>query len=297
MLWNILQSRELQLWADLFFIIPTIIISLFFVKSNYTIPILVLAIFLGYGIIGFLDDFIKVKFKRNLGLHAYQKIIFQLSIALIVAVYVYKSSLLQNSIFIPFTTIKLDLGLFIIPFIVLVFLATSNSVNLTDGLDGLAGSVSLVFFIAISFFNLFYTSFFSSSLSIEYLTQMQNINTICFAVSGSLLAFLLFNGHPACIFMGDTGSLALGGLIATICAFSGLSLYIIVIGFMFVLSSVSVIIQVISFKLTKKRVFLMAPFHHHLQHKGMHENKIVVIYIVITILLAVLSGILLMNIL
>ena len=260
-------------------------------------PLLILAIFLGYGIIGFLDDFIKIKFKRNLGLHAYQKILFQLSIALIVALYVYKSSILNKFIYIPFTAFKLDLGVFIIPFIVLVFLSTTNSVNLTDGLDGLAGSVSLIFFIAFTFLNLFYTSFFSSSLSSEYTIQMQNINTICFSISGALLAFLAYNGHPASIFMGDTGSLALGGLIASVCIFSGLSLYIVVIGFMFVLSAVSVIIQVISFKLTKKRVFLMAPFHHHLQHKGMHENKIVIIYILITILLAVISSILLLRLL
>lgn len=279
--------------GGIIFILPTVIISLFFIKNNYTVPLLVLSVFLGYGIIGFLDDFIKIKFKRNLGLKAYQKLLFQLVIALIVAFFVYKSNLLPTGIYIPFSQNKIDLGVFIIPFIVLVFLATTNSVNLTDGLDGLAGSVSLIFFIFIVIISSFYLNFYADNIYGEYIAQMKNINNICCCVSGGLLAFLVFNFFPAKIFMGDTGSLALGGLIAIVCCFNGTSLYIPVIGFMFVVSALSVIIQVLYFKKTKKRVFLMAPFHHHLQHKGMYETKIVFIYIVITILLGLTSMLLL----
>ena len=128
-----------------------------------------------------------------------------------------------------------------------------------------------------------------NSLQPEYINQMQNLNTICWCVCGGLLAFLVFNFYPAKIFMGDTGSLSLGGLMAVICSFNGTSLYIPIIGLMFVVSAVSVILQVLYFKRTKKRIFLMAPFHHHLQHKGMYETKIVFIYIVITLILALAS--------
>lgn len=265
------------------FIIPTIIASLFFFKSNLTIPLLCLAVFLAYSIVGFLDDFIKIKYKRNLGLRPYQKVLFQLAIALVVAFFVYRNSFLSG-IFIPFAMTKFNLGWLIIPYIVLVFVATTNSVNLTDGLDGLAGGVSCVFFVCIAIISSIYLKN-TADIQTEYFLQMQNINTICLAVAGSLLGFLVFNFYPAKIFMGDTGSLGLGALIACVCIFNGTSLYIPIIGFLFVVSSLSVIIQVLHFKRTKKRIFLMAPFHHHLQHKGMYETKIVFIYIVLTIVI------------
>ncbi len=279
--------------GGIIFILPCIIVSLFFMKSNLTMPIICLMVFLSYALIGFLDDFIKIKFKRNLGLLPYQKIIFQVLIAIIIAFFVYKNGLLTDCVYLPFTTNKISLGFLIIPFVVLVFLATTNSVNLTDGLDGLAGSVSLIFFVAIAIIGNFYMFFDINSLQPEYINQMQNLNTICWCVSGGLLSFLVFNFYPAKIFMGDTGSLSLGALISVICCFNGTSLYIPIIGFMFVLSAISVIIQVCYFKKTKKRIFLMAPFHHHLQHKGMYETKIVFIYIVITLLLALISFVLL----
>ena len=146
------------------------------------------------------------------------------------------------------------MGWAIIPFIVVLFLATTNSVNLTDGLDGLAGSISLIFFVVISIINTTYTNLFLSTLSQEFVIQMQNLNTICLCISGALLAFLTFNFYPAKIFMGDTGSLALGGLMAVVCSLNGLSLFIPIIGAMFVWSAISVIIQVIYFKRTKKRI-------------------------------------------
>ena len=279
--------------GGIIFILPCIVVSLFFFKSNLTMPVLCLAVFLSYALIGFLDDFIKIKFKRNLGLLPYQKIIFQILIAVIVAFFVYNNGLLSTSIYLPFTFNKISLGYMIIPFVIVVFLATTNSVNLTDGLDGLAGSVSIIFFIAIAIISNFYMLFDVNAIQPEYINQMQNLNNICWCIAGGLLAFLVFNFYPARIFMGDTGSLSLGALMATVCCFNGTSLYIPIIGVMFVISALSVILQVLFYKKTKKRIFLMAPFHHHLQHKGMYETKIVFIYIVITILLSLISFVLL----
>lgn len=270
------------------FILPVILISLFFMKGNLIVPILTLFVFLGYGIVGFLDDFIKIKFKRNLGLRAYQKIIFQLVLALIVAIFLYKNGVFSQ-IYLPFSDKILDLKWLIIPFSILVFVSTTNSVNLTDGLDGLAGSVSFVFFVTIATISSLLLKNNPIMSNQDYFLTIQNLNTICFSCAGALLSFLIFNFYPAKIFMGDTGSLALGGLMACVCLFSGTSLYILIVGFMFVVSSVSVIIQVLHYKRTKKRIFLMAPFHHHLQHKGMYETKIVFIYIVITIVLSFFS--------
>lgn len=266
--------------GGLIFILPGIIVPLFFLSGQKNVALLCLAVFAAYGLVGFLDDYIKIKFKRNLGLRPYQKIIFQLLIALIVAFFAFRNPELSQ-IWLPFSRIRINLGWLTIPFVVLVFLATTNSVNLTDGLDGLAGSVSFVFFVVMAFVATFYMQFVGG----EYVMQVQNMNTIFFAVSGGLLAFLVFNFFPAKIFMGDTGSLALGGLMSVVCVLNGTSLYIPIVGLMFVVSSVSVILQVLHFKRTRKRIFLMAPFHHHLEHKGMYETKIVFIYIVVTFIL------------
>ncbi len=270
------------------FIVPTIIASLLFAKSNLTLSFMCLAVFLAYAVVGFLDDFIKIKYKRNLGLRAYQKVIFQLAIALVVALFVYRNGML-NGVYLPFTLTKVNFGALIIPYIILVFVATTNSVNLTDGLDGLAGSVSLITFLFIALISTFYCKNLVPDANSEYFIQMQNLNMICVAVAGGLLGFLVFNFYPAKIFMGDTGSLSLGALLACVCSFNGTSLYIPIIGIMFVVSSLSVILQVLHYKRTKKRIFLMAPFHHHLEHRGMNETKIVFIYIVLTILVGTLT--------
>ena len=266
--------------GGLIFILPTILVSIFFFKGQKLVPILCLCVFAAYALVGFLDDYIKIKFKRNLGLRPYQKIIFQLLIAIIVAVFAFRNPELSQ-IWLPFSKTRVNFGWLVIPYIVLVFLATTNSVNLTDGLDGLAGSVSFVFFVVMAFVATFYIRISGE----EYALQAQNLNLIFFAASGGLLAFLVFNFFPARIFMGDTGSLALGGLMSVVCVLNGTSLYIPIVGLMFVVSSVSVILQVLHFKRTRKRIFLMAPFHHHLEHKGMYETKIVFIYIVVTFIL------------
>lgn len=260
------------------FIISCFIVSIFFLKKDSTLALISLVVMLAYGALGFLDDFIKVKFKQNLGLRAYQKIIGQVGIAAIIAVFAYNSGLVSSEVFVPFTANTIDLGIFIIPFIVFVYLALVNSVNLIDGLDGLCGGVSFVNFISFGFLIIMY----SQTLNGKLIVEQNYLTLICFAVAGAILAFLVLNVYPAKIFMGDTGSLALGGLLASISIFARLELYILIFGIAYVITALSDVLQVIHFKRTKKRIFLMAPLHHHFQKKGMNENKIVFVYIVIT---------------
>lgn len=253
--------------GGLIFIFSGITSSLIFLRGeDFLLCLLVLLTMLGYGLLGFLDDFIKVKGGKNEGLKPYQKIIGQVGLSLIIALFVYFKLGSEIDLF----GLKINLGIFIIPFIMLFFVAVTNSVNLTDGLDGLAGGVSLVYLLTFGV--------------ILALLNYFNFGIISFAMAGAILGFLLFNGFPAKIFMGDTGSLALGGVIACLAVFSGLEFIMPIIGIMFVLSAVSDIIQVGYYKRTKKRVFLMAPLHHHFEKKGVHENRIVAVYIVITLL-------------
>ena len=247
-----------------------------------------LVCFFAFALIGFLDDFLKIKLKRNLGLKAYQKIIGQVAISIIISVFAYLNSNIGSAIYLPFSSQIIDLGWFYIPFCIFVFLATTNAVNLTDGLDGLAGGVSAAFFagfVGVEFVLLKTLPIFDGSLIAEY----NNVLILGGAVIGSLLAYLICNSHPATIFMGDTGSLALGGLISAMCIVTKQVLLIPILGIMFVVSVTSVIIQVLHFKRTKKRIFLMAPFHHHLEKKGMYETKIVTIYVIVTSIISILS--------
>ena len=247
------------------FLIP-LIFGLLFLQAENRFPALFLVIVtLSYALLGFLDDFIKIHYHRNEGLRPYQKIIGQLGLALIVGLYIYFSGTTALNFF----GLQFDIGAFVIPLVILVLLATTNSVNLTDGLDGLAGGVSFSYLL---FFGLILT----------LISGAENLAIMCFALVGALLGFLIFNVYPAKIFMGDTGSLALGGFIGTVAVLSGLELILPIMGIMFVLSALSDIIQVAYYKRTKKRVFLMAPLHHHFEQKGVHENRIVVVYIIIT---------------
>lgn len=275
--------------GGLSFLIAITITSLIITRASGVLANITIVVTLAYGVLGFLDDFIKIKLARNLGLRAYQKVIGQVAIAIIIGIFVYSSGLVGTDIYIPFTTISLDLGYFIIPFTILVFLATTNSVNLTDGLDGLASGTSLAFLVGFTF--MFYILLSKFGYLPNILAEQTNLLIVGGAGIGALLGYLMFNCYPAKIFMGDTGSLALGGLLSCLCIFSKQVLLIPILGACFVLSSVSVIIQVFSFKLTKKRVFLMAPYHHHLEKKGIHETRITFIYIVITSIISV-SGIL-----
>lgn len=271
------------------FLLTTLILAFFFLKYN-TEWFIVLLVSIFFGLLGFMDDFIKIKYKQNLGLRAYQKIIGQVGISLIFALFIYFFSSQKGNIFIPFTTNQVDIGFWVVPLIMLVMIATTNSVNLTDGLDGLAGSVSFVYLFFFTIISLFVSSSIYSLGYVGMLTEnISNISVLSMLVMGAVLGFLLFNTSKAKIFMGDVGSLMLGGYIGASACLIGQQFLIIILGFCFVFSAISVILQVAVFKLKRKRVFKMAPFHHHLQMSGLSEPKIVAIYVSTTIFLGVLS--------
>lgn len=225
-------------------------------------------------LVGFLDDWLKCSKSRNLGLKAWQKLVFQAMIAIFLGVYCFRAG--KSSLWIPFTKIRVNVGAWILPLSLLFFLGTVNAVNLTDGLDGLAAGVSMPFFLLFGI--------------IVYLqTHTDGIPILCFCLSGALTAYLLFNASPASVFMGDTGSLALGGFVSAIALISENVMYILVLGACFVFSVISVVIQVIYYKATGgKRVFLMAPAHHHFQQKGYSETRISYAYFTITLLFGLL---------
>lgn len=245
-----------------------------------------LAVFVGYAFVGFLDDFIKIKFKRNQGLYAYQKILVQLAIAVVVAIFVYRDVAIGDKLRIPFTDKQVSIGWWVIPLVVFIYLACTNGVNLTDGLDGLATSTTICYLIGmVLLLNRELSALESIGDTYAY-KQTQDVLRLCWVSIGALVAFLLFNVNDAKVFMGDTGSLALGALVACTAIFTRFSLFIPIVGLMFVVSCVSVILQVGYFKITKgKRIFLMAPYHHHLQKKGLSENRICVVYCSVTLVI------------
>ncbi len=224
-----------------------------------------LSVGLGYLAVGFLDDLLKKLRGSNLGLRPYQKILFQLAVAVTAGVYCCLEGL--TILRIPYTRLSFDIGWWMLPLGVFVFVATVNGVNLTDGLDGLAGSVSAFFFLI---------------LGALLCLQGEKGTLLSFALVGALAGYLVFNTNRASIFMGDTGSLSLGGFAASIALFSGNALAIPIVGGAFVLSSITVILQVIYYKKTGKRIFRMAPVHHHFQEKGYSEGKISYVYAILT---------------
>lgn len=216
---------------------------------------------LGHGFLGFLDDFIKAEKKRNLGLTAKQKMLGQIILAVLFCWGVVDTLHLPYSIAIPFTQIDISIGLLYYPFVVLVIVGASNAVNLTDGLDGLASGCCVIAFSAYAVYC--------------YMTGFNDLGYFIIILAGTCIGFLFFSYHPAKIFMGDTGSLALGGAIAGISVMTRTELLLIFLGMIFVLEALSVIIQVASFQLTGKRVFKMSPLHHHFELSGWSEVHVV----------------------
>lgn len=242
---------------------------------NSDMYILLISTF-GFGFIGFIDDYMKIKNKRSLGLKPYQKLIGQIILAVLLAIYQSNTSMLGTKIIVPFLSNKyLDLGIMYVPFIAFVVVGTVNSVNLTDGLDGLATGVTL---IVLSFFGLVALNWGLGSISV-----------FSAALSGACIGFLIYNAYPAKVFMGDTGSLALGGAVSAIAILLNLPLIIPIAGGIYFAEALSVIIQVTSYKLTGKRVFLMAPLHHHFEQKGWNETRVVIVFWSITVILCLIG--------
>lgn len=228
-----------------------------------TQTVVLLLVLVGFGVIGFLDDGIKVIFKRNLGLTSLQKLIGQIIIS-IAAFMLLRLGTFNTAVEIPFTDYTIDFGLFYVGFLIFWLVGFSNAVNLTDGVDGLvAGTASIAFaaFGVIALFN-----------------EQADIALVAFAITGALLGFLIFNANPAKVFMGDTGSLALGGALAMISVLVKAELLLLLIGLVFVIETLSVILQVGSFKLRKKRIFKMSPIHHHFELSGWSEWKVVLVF-------------------
>ncbi len=229
-------------------------------------PAVLLALFitLGHFVLGFLDDYIKVVKKRNLGLKAKQKMLGQILIAIVTMIVGTRVLGIDTTIWIPIADINLDIGVGYYFLVLFVLVGTSNAVNLTDGLDGLASGT-----VAIA----------SGAYALVcYMTGHFDLALFCVAMMMACVAFLRFNAHPAKVFMGDTGSLALGGAIAAVGILTHTEILLAVIGFVFVCEALSVIIQVISFKTTGKRVFRMSPIHHHFELGGWKETKVVFVF-------------------
>ena len=229
-------------------------------------PAVLLALFitLGHFVLGFLDDYIKVVKKRNLGLKAKQKMLGQILIAIVTMIVGTRVLGIDTTIWIPIADVNVDIGIGYYFLVLFVLVGTSNAVNLTDGLDGLASGT-----VAIA----------SGAYALVcYMTGHFDLAIFCVAMMMACLAFLRFNAHPAKVFMGDTGSLALGGAIAAVGILTHTEILLAVIGFVFVCEALSVIIQVISFKTTGKRVFRMSPIHHHFELGGWKETKVVFVF-------------------
>jgi len=238
---------------------------------------------LAYGVVGFLDDYIKIAKKRSMGLRAYQKIIGQFGIATVAAVYAYNNPLIGSIIYIPIANIEVDLGIFYIPFAIFVIVAMVNAVNLTDGLDGLASGVMLIIMAAFAIILAYLSTKYANDGNTLWAQDIKNLAIFSAAVAGACLGFLRFNVYPARIFMGDTGALALGGAIAIVGLFSRFALLLPLMGGVLVASCISVILQVGSYKLRKgKRIFKMAPLHHHFELCGYAETTIVSMYMITT---------------
>ena len=235
----------------------------------------------GFGLIGFLDDYIKVVMRRSLGLRAWQKLVLQFGVTVIFAYYYTEQLHYEMQMLIPFTGgiatgryISLPIGLFL-PFLFFVKVGTVNGTNFTDGLDGLASSVTLL--VAVFF-------------TVVAIGTGSTAAPVCAAVAGALMGFLVFNVYPASVFMGDTGSLALGGFVASTALLLKMPLYILIVGAIYLIEVLSVILQVGYFKITHgKRIFKMAPIHHHFEQSGWSETKVVAVFSIVTALFCLIA--------
>lgn len=248
---------------------------------------------LAFGGIGFWDDYLKVVKKRSTGLRAFQKFGLQIAAALIIGIFLYKFSGDRQAAYLSVPFMKrllLDLGWFYIPFVAVVIVGSSNAVNLTDGLDGLA--IGLVGIAATANAVIVYlggNKVIADYLKILYIPGSGELVIFCGAMLGASLGFLWYNAHPAEVFMGDVGSLSLGGALGAVAVVTKHELILVIVGGIFVMETVSVILQVASYKLTGKRVFKMAPIHHHFEQLGWPESKVIVRFWIIGIILALIS--------
>lgn len=270
-----LKKNGTPTMGGILILLSVVITSLMYVR-DYPQMIPVLFSTLGFGMIGFLDDFLKVILKRSMGLSPWQKMGLQLLVTGIFAWYMMRFSTVSSAMKIPFLKgYSLDLGWLSLPFLFLVVTGTVNGANFTDGLDGLASSVTVM---VAAFF------------TVAAIGTGVEIAPVCGAVTGALLGFLLFNVHPAAVFMGDTGSLALGGFVAACAYMMQMPLFLPIVGFIYMVEVLSVIIQVGYYKISGgRRIFKMAPLHHHFELCGWKETQVVAVFTLLTALLCILA--------
>ncbi len=252
----------------------------------------VIFVLLGFGLLGFLDDYAKIKKNNHKGISARMKLLLQFGISLLACIMLQKATANSSHLVFPFfKSLMIDLGYFYIPFSMFVIIGSSNAVNLTDGLDGLAIvpiAIAAASFALISY--LVGNSFYADYLQIPYIANTGELTILCGALVGSSLGFLWFNAQPAEIFMGDTGSLSLGGALGAISVITKHEIVLAIIGGVFVIETLSVIIQVYYFKVTGgKRMFRMAPLHHHFEKKGWKESKVVIRFWIIAVVFALIG--------
>lgn len=281
------EKNGIPTMGGIIFIIPTIVsivILILLKKMEFSNNLfIILFVFLSYAILGFLDDYLIIRRNNNKGLTEFQKLLGQTIIALVFFI-IYMKSGRDPILNIHSLGIKINMGWLYGFFLLFILVASSNAVNLTDGLDGLAGGLSVIAFL----------SFGIISLGSTWIAGSEEIGIFCFILVGALLGFLIYNAHPAKIIMGDTGSLSLGATLAAVAIITNHEISLIAVAGVFVIETLSVIIQVTSYKLYKKRVFLMSPLHHHFEKLGWSETDIVRLFYVFGMLLgmgAVIYGV------
>lgn len=259
--------------GGIIFMIATLILSLVFLDFNLQNAILIISM-LGFGAIGFIDDFRKLVLKQSEGLSPKGKLVLQFALAVIITVMAFINDKDSIELFrIPFTNFDLKLGILGIPLMIFIIVGTTNATNLTDGLDGLLASVSVPVFITLAIIG-----------------KDTDSELFSYIMMGTLLGFLFFNSNPASVFMGDTGSMAIGGAVVALSIVLRIPIYLIIFGGIYVMETLSVIIQVLSYRhRNKKRVFLMTPIHHHFELKGYKEAKIVISFTVVSVILCMIT--------
>lgn len=270
-----LKKNGTPTMGGILILISIVVTSILYVKE-YPKIIPILFVTMGFGLIGFLDDYIKVVLKRSMGLRAWQKMALQILVTGVFAYYITHYTDVSLAMKIPFMPgVTLDLGIFNIPFLFFIVIGTVNGANFTDGLDGLASSVTVLI-----------ATFFT----VVAIGLQSGIEPITCAVVGALLGFLLFNVYPASVFMGDTGSLALGGFVAATAYMLQMPIFLALVAFIYVIEVLSVVIQVSYFKISGgKRVFKMAPIHHHFELCGWSETRVVAVFSIVTALLCLVA--------
>ena len=281
-----LKKQNTPTMGGIMILLAIVIATLIFARKSYTLAIWALLMTVLFGLVGFLDDFIKIMKKRSMGLHAWQKIVAQFILSLGFALAMYFHPAIGSTIWLD----RLDLGVFFIPFAMFVIIATVNSVNLIDGLDGLSSSVTAVYSFGIAALIITHVLSFNTAAldadaalrAADMLGNLSGMAIFATAVAGGCLGFLVHNAYPAKVFMGDLGAFTLGGAVAAMALLTRTSLLLPLMGVMYVASSVSVILQVGSYKLRHKRIFRMAPLHHHFELGGAPETRIVSMYSIVT---------------